>query len=85
MPNIHGQASEHQHRRPPPSQGIQAAAARWLGLSESTLEKWRLVGCGPPFRKFGRSVAYARADLEAWASINLRTSTSDRGDSTQIA
>lgn len=42
-------------------------AARLLGLSRRTLEGWRSRGGGPPFRRFGRAVRYARVDLEAFA------------------
>jgi len=42
-------------------------AAAFLRLSPRTLEKQRVIGGGPRFRKFGRRVMYAIADLEAWA------------------
>ncbi len=41
-------------------------AAKWLGLSPRTLEKWRVTGQGPRYRKFGRSVRYAISDLETF-------------------
>lgn len=41
-------------------------AADLLGLSKVTLEQWRCRGEGPPFRRLGRSIRYARADLVAW-------------------
>lgn len=40
-------------------------AAAFLRLSPRTLEKQRVIGGGPRFRKFGRRVMYAIADLEA--------------------
>lgn len=40
-------------------------AASFLRLSPRTLEKQRVIGGGPRFRKFGRRVMYAVADLEA--------------------
>ena len=52
-------------------------AAQILGVSRRTLEKWRVVGGGPRFRKFGRAVRYARADLHEWAEEQARVSTSD--------
>ena len=54
-------------------------AARYLGLSESTLAKMRLRGDGPPYSKAGaRVVVYALADLEAFLDARRRTSTSQR-------
>ena len=54
-------------------------AARWLGISGRTLEKHRIYGTGPVYRKIGGRVVYAVADLKAWADIGTRTSTSDPG------
>jgi helix-turn-helix protein len=51
-------------------------AAALLHLSPATLSRWRWIGDGPPFKKFGRSVRYARADLEAFAAAASRRSTS---------
>jgi hypothetical protein len=45
----------------------QEDAAEFLHLSPRTLERMRVAGTGPSFLKFGRRVAYARADLIAWA------------------
>ena len=54
------------------------AAARYLGIAESTLNKTRLTGEGPSFVKVGpRAVAYRRADLDAWLQARVRRSTSD--------
>lgn len=52
-------------------------AARFLNLSPRTLEKHRVIGDGPRFRKFGRRIVYAIADLEAWADARACESTSD--------
>ena len=52
-------------------------AARFLGLSERTLEKHRTYGTGPTYRKLGGRVVYAVEDLQAWADQGLVTSTSD--------
>jgi hypothetical protein len=54
-----------------------AQAAAYLNLSPRTLEKQRVIGGGPRFRKFGRRVVYALADLEAWADERRCGSTSD--------
>lgn len=52
-------------------------AARFLGLSPRTLEKHRVIGDGPRFRKLGRRIVYAVGDLEAWADARACESTSD--------
>ena len=52
-------------------------AADYLRLSPRTLEKQRVLGGGPKFRKFGRRVMYAVADLDAWAEDRRFCSTSD--------
>ncbi|USQ96528.1 helix-turn-helix domain-containing protein [Caulobacter sp. RL271] len=52
-------------------------AAQLLRLSPRTLEKHRLYGTGPSFRKIGGRVIYAAADLVAWAETGAKTSTSD--------
>lgn len=56
-----------------------AEAGRFLGLSGRTLEKHRVYGTGPRYRKIGGRVVYALDDLKAWADRGLRTSTSDPG------
>ena len=52
-------------------------AADFLRLSPRTLEKQRVIGGGPRFRKFGRRVMYSVADLEAWADARSFEATSD--------
>ena len=52
-------------------------AARMLGISPRTLEKYRCHGSGPTFRKLGGRVVYAVDDLEAWADKAACNSTSD--------
>jgi excisionase family DNA binding protein len=54
-----------------------AQAARYLGLSCSTLAKMRLNGSTPSFLKLGRRVLYRREDLDAWLASRLRRSTSE--------
>jgi hypothetical protein len=53
-------------------------AGAFLGLSPRTLEKHRVSGSGPLYRKLGGRVVYAMADLIAWADRGVRQSTSDR-------
>ncbi|MDG9938983.1 helix-turn-helix domain-containing protein [Stenotrophomonas maltophilia] len=52
-------------------------AAEYLRLSPRTLEKQRVIGGGPRFRKFGRRVMYAVADLDIWAADRSFETTSD--------
>jgi len=61
-----------------------AEAARYLSLSPRTLEKHRTYGTGPAYRKIGGRVVYAVVDLNAWADIGTRTSTSDPGTGTVL-
>lgn len=56
-----------------------AQAAFYVGLSRRTLEKMRLTGGGPRFRKHGRYVRYHIDDLDAWSLGERRESTSDDG------
>ena len=55
-------------------------AALILGLSARTLEKHRCYGTGPVFHKLGGRVVYALEDLESWADLGVRRSTSDPGN-----
>ncbi len=52
-------------------------AAAFLRLSPRTLEKQRVIGGGPRFRKFGRRVMYALSDLETWADARSFEMTCD--------
>ena len=53
-------------------------AAHYVGISESTLAKWRCQGIGPPFMKFGeRVVAYDQSELDSWMRSRSRRSTSE--------
>lgn len=62
-----------------------AAKLRELGapFSHRTLERYRLTGNGPRFRRLGGRlrgrVYYALTDLEAWIEGAVRTSTADTG------
>ena len=52
-------------------------AARYVGLSESTLAKLRLNGNGPVYCKLGRRVVYRPADLDQWLESRTARDTSD--------
>jgi predicted DNA-binding transcriptional regulator AlpA len=53
------------------------AAAKLVGLSESTLAKLRLNGNGPPYCKLGRRVVYRQDDLDRWLRSRATTDTTD--------
>ncbi len=53
------------------------AAARYIGVSKSFLNKARLSGSGPAFLKLGRLVVYRQADIDAWLDSRRRHSTSE--------
>lgn len=53
-------------------------AAHYLGLSPRTLEKMRLTGNGPRFRKHGRYVRYHIDELDAWSRGERRNATSEK-------
>jgi hypothetical protein len=57
----------------------QEEAAAFIKGSPRTLEKLRVTGGGPPFRKIGSRVIYHIDDLTAWVEARKRTSTSDQG------
>ncbi len=52
-------------------------AANYLGLSVSTLNKWRVYGQGPKFVKLGRAVRYRVEDLVQFAKMCSKSSTSE--------
>ena len=54
-------------------------AARWLGLSEKTLARYRAKGGGPAFYRFGTQFRYRRTDLDDWAELHRSASASDDG------
>lgn len=47
------------------------AAAKRLERKPKTLRNWRSAGLGPPFVRYGRSVYYPQAGLDAWQKANL--------------
>lgn len=59
------------------------AAARRLGVSVRSLQKWRVTGKGPAFCKLGRLVGYTEQDLRAFVDANVRTSTRSIPDAAQ--
>jgi len=45
-------------------------AASFLGITQRTLQDWRLNRRGPAYIKLGRRIAYDRADLERFLADN---------------
>lgn len=41
-------------------------AARLIGVSPKTLERWRVLGTGPRYFRFRQTVRYRRSDVEAF-------------------
>lgn len=52
-------------------------AAAFLGVSPRTMERWRLTGAGPVFRRIVGRVRYQLADLEAFAGENAGRSVAE--------
>jgi len=53
-------------------------ASEFLGVgSPKTLQRWRVIGYGPPFLKVGHGVRYFQSDLTEWLEGQRRRSTSD--------
>jgi predicted DNA-binding transcriptional regulator AlpA len=68
----------------PPLLLAEKEAAKILGFSERTLQKWRNLGGGPLFvRVSARAVRYRQVDLDNWIEARLRTPTSDPGNAVQ--
>jgi hypothetical protein len=52
-------------------------AAKYLGLSERTLDRLRVSGGGPTYWKAGARVMYDQRDLDDWVGKHKRQSTSE--------
>ena len=52
-------------------------AAEYVKLSPATLQKMRVLGSGPKYRKHGRYVRYHIDDLDAWSRARAHDSTND--------
>lgn len=62
---------------PAPKFLTEKQVAAEYNLSRSFLQKRRLQGGGPLYSGAGRSIRYAREDVDAWFADNRRASTSD--------
>jgi predicted DNA-binding transcriptional regulator AlpA len=54
-------------------------AADFLGVSPTTLPRWRWANQGPRFVRLGRIVKYRREDLQAFIDGNLVETKAGRG------
>ncbi|MFB3787023.1 MAG: helix-turn-helix transcriptional regulator [bacterium] len=78
---------ENQQSRPQPKKFefaefylTERQAATKLGVSQKTLQAWRLRGGGPAFVKISaRCVRYRESVIDAWALARERESTTDTG------
>jgi predicted DNA-binding transcriptional regulator AlpA len=50
-------------------------AERW-NISVKAIQRWRVVGQGPKWMKFGSAVRYPLAEVEKLEAASLRSSTS---------
>ena len=55
----------------------QKQAARILGLSVRSLERYRVAGTGPRYVRLGHLIRYRQSDLKEWIDSHLRNSTSE--------
>lgn len=53
-------------------------AARFLGVKEDTLYRWRHRGSGPAYVRVGRFVRYHKDDLNAWLAEQRVTTGGDK-------
>jgi hypothetical protein len=58
-------------------------AARW-GLSEKTLERWRMLGSGPVFLKLGGRVLYQVVEIEAHELKRTRRCTAGNQPAAEV-
>lgn len=61
------------------------AAAQFVGVSKSLLEKLRITGGGPRFALLGSAVVYSVTDLEKWVASRTVASTNEGGDLPNIS
>lgn len=62
---------------PPKTLVNEIEAALRLGLSPTTLRRWRWAGTGPSYIKLGGAVRYDVAEIERFIEAGVRQSTSD--------
>jgi excisionase family DNA binding protein len=47
--------------------------AKYLGVAESTIKKYRLEGVGPAYVKIGHLVRYRIADVDEWVERKMKS------------
>jgi predicted site-specific integrase-resolvase len=62
------------HLLPPAMFNPRQLADRW-GLSEKTLERWRMLGTGPSYLKLGSRVLYPLHEVQAHEQQRTRRCT----------
>ena len=55
----------------PPLEASEFLTKRFAPVSDKTLAKYRVVGGGPEFHKFGRRILYSESALDAWGNSRL--------------
>lgn len=60
-------------------------AANYVGLSKSSLDKYRCFGGGPTYSKVGRAVIYSTEELDAWLASQKRLTTWSANDNAVAA
>jgi predicted DNA-binding transcriptional regulator AlpA len=58
----------------------QEEAARRIhrNLKPRTMERWRRLGTGPKFVRWGRRVGYTDEDIDAWIEQQTRRTTGEK-------
>lgn len=49
-----------------------------LGISKSTLARWRLNGTGPKYIKFGHRVLYKQSEIDRYMELNTFQGTASK-------
>lgn len=63
-----------------PADAAQLLADAGFTFSKTTLAKYRCLGGGPRFHKFGSRVLYRQPDLMEWAESRLSDSMANTAD-----
>lgn len=53
-------------------------AAKYLGMSHRSIERWRQQGYGPPFSVFERAVRYDVLELDKWMAEKQQNKSKPR-------
>ena len=53
----------------------ESEAAKYLKISERTLQAWRCTGAGPALVQIGRAIRYQLKDILAWINANTVKTT----------